>query len=68
MKLIIDNSPQRHEEIITMLRVTALLSNFSCSEKIEMLELFLKKLDATEQARRVLKQQKKPAANDCNKA
>ena len=68
MKLIIDNSPQHHKEILTMLRVTARLSNFSCSEKIEMVELFFKKLEADEQTRRVLKQQKKPAANDCNKA
>ena len=29
------------------------------------MELFFKKLEADEQARRVLKQQKKPAANDC---
>lgn len=69
MKLIIDNSPQRHEKpmaiAIKKALVAGLLSRFSYSEKIEMMELFFDKRQADEQARRVLKQQKKPAANDC---
>jgi hypothetical protein len=69
MKLIIDNSPQRHEKPIAIAikkaMVEGLLSRFSYSDKIEMVELFFKKMEADEQARRVLKQQKKPAANDC---
>jgi hypothetical protein len=65
MNLIIDNSPQHHEKAITIARTTALLNVFSYREKMEMMELFFKKLEADEQARRVLKQQKKPAANDC---